>query len=155
MASPAERDLLLAYLEDRFGIDRDGFDGFLFFKKKKSWWIATRTPLLASVSRLKISRMGMKAFQKVGQFLKPTTRFIQVFGSYASGATLVIGEAELLALQEGKGLSLDLDIDQGYVILMMDENRVVGLGLYVNGILRSQVSRKALKIEMLGGEERT
>lgn len=91
----------------------------------------------------------------MGQFLKPTTRFIQVFGSSASRTTLVIDEAELSALQEGKGLSLDLDIDQGYVILMLDENRAVGLGLYVNGTLRSQVSRKALKIEMLGGEEGT
>jgi len=149
LASPGERDLLLAYLEDRFGVERRVFEGLLFFRKQKSWWVCANTPLLTSVSRLKVSRMGMKAFQKVGQFLKPTTRFIQMFGSYATRAVLVITEAQLLELVEGKGLSLDLGLDQGYVILKLDEKRVIGLGLYVNGTVRSQISRKALKSAML------
>lgn len=94
----------------------------------------------------------MKAFQKVGQFLKPTTRFIQVFGPYATGSVLVITEAQLLELVEGKGLPLDLGIDQGYVILKLDAKHVVGLGLYVNGSVKSQISRKALKRAMIRGE---
>jgi len=35
------------------------------------------------------------------------------------------------------------------VILSLGERRVVGLGLYVNGLLRSQISKKALKAEMI------
>ncbi len=132
-------------------MDRETFQGLLFFRKQKSWWVCTDTPLLARVSRLKISRMGMKAFQKVGQFLKPTTRFMQMFGSSATKAALVITETQLLELVEGKGLSLDLGLDQGYVILKLDEKRVVGLGLYVNGTVRSQISKKALKEAMLRG----
>ena len=91
----------------------------------------------------------MKAFQKVGQFLKPTTRFIQVFGRLATRAALVISEGQLKDLLEGEGLCLDLDIEQGYVILKLDEKRVLGLGLYVNGTLRSQISLKALKSAMI------
>jgi len=149
LASPADRDFLLSYLEDRFGIGRREFEGFLFFRKKKSWWIFKDTPLLTVASYLKVSRMGMKAFQKVGQFLKPTTRFIQVFGRLATRAALVISEGQLKDLLEGEGLCLDLDIEQGYVILKLDEKRVLGLGLYVNGTLRSQISLKALKSAMI------
>ncbi len=97
--------------------------------------------------------MGMKAFQKVGQFLKPTTRFIQVFGRLATRAALVISEGQLKDLLEGEGLCLDLDIEQGYVILKLDEKRVLGLGLYVNGTLRSQISLKALKSAMIRSEK--
>lgn len=153
MANPDDPDLLLAYLEDRFGIERGEFEGFLFFRKKKSWWICRNTKLLASVSHLKISRMGMKAFQKVGQFLKPSTRFIQMFGCAAARASLVISEAQLLHILEGKHLPLDLEVDHGYVILKLDEKQVVGLGLYVNGTVRCQISRKALKSSMIRGEE--
>lgn len=149
LAKPAERDFLLTYLKDRFGIARGEFKEFLFFRKKKSWWIFRNTPQLTAVSRLKISRMGMKAFQKVGQFLKPTTRFIQIFGCSAAKAVLIISEAQLFRLLEGEGLSLDLEFDQGYVILKLDEKRVVGLGLYVNGTVRSQISGKALKTSMI------
>ncbi len=97
--------------------------------------------------------MGMKTFQKVGQFLKPTTRFIQVFGRLATRAALVISEGQLKDLLEGEGLCLDLDIEQGYVILKLDEKRVLGLGLYVNGTLRSQISLKALKSAMIRSEK--
>lgn len=95
----------------------------------------------------------MKAFQKVGQFLKPTTRFIQIFGRVATRAALVISEGQLKDLLEGEGLCLDLDIEQGYVILKLDEKRVLGLGLYVNGTVRSQISLKALKSAMIRSEK--
>jgi hypothetical protein len=105
--------------------------------------------LLGDVSRIKTSRMGMKAFQQVGQFIKPTTRFIQVFGHHGTKAKWVVSEKQLLELMEGKGLAADLGVDPGYVILSLDETRVVGLGLYVNGLIRSQISKKALKREMI------
>jgi NOL1/NOP2/fmu family ribosome biogenesis protein len=148
-ASRDDRLALLSYLETRFGLKPGLFQDYLFFRKRKSWWIFRKTPLLADVSRIKISRMGMKAFQQVGRFIKPTTRFIQAFGRHATKATLVVEETQLRDLMEGKGLDISLEIDPGYVILSMDEPRVVGLGLYVNGLIRSQISKKALKAEMI------
>jgi len=91
----------------------------------------------------------MKAFQQVGRFIKPTTRFIQTFGHHASKAKLLVEEEQLFKIMEGKGLDVDLGIDPGYVILFVGERRVVGLGLYVNGVIRSQISKKALKAEMI------
>ncbi|MEJ2023738.1 MAG: hypothetical protein P8Y00_01725 [Deltaproteobacteria bacterium] len=153
LAEPGEREFLLEYLENRFGIGQNQFNDFLFFRKKKSWWICTEGPLFASVCRLRISRIGMKAFQQVGQFLKPTTRFIQLFGSWATKSTLVVSESELLRLQQGEVLYPDLELAQGYVILKLDEARIIGLGLYVNGRVRSQLSTKALRVAMLEGDE--
>ena len=94
----------------------------------------------------------MKAFQKVGQFLKPTTRIIQLFGPHATRAKIMISEEDLLELQKGNYLDRPLDMDNGYVILCLDENRVLGLGLYVNGRISTQISKKALRMEMIGGE---
>ncbi len=86
----------------------------------------------------------------MGQFLKPTTRFIQLFGARATNAKIVISEDNLLDLQEGKHIDLPLGIDHGYVILCLDEDRVLGLGLYINGRISTQISRKALRREMIG-----
>ncbi len=141
---------MLFYLEDRFGIDRALFESFIFFRKKNSWWVSTDTPLLAHISRFKISRMGLKAFQKVGQFLKPTTRMIQVFGTHATKSKITISEDDLLDLQKGQCLETVLGVGQGYVILCLDGNRILGLGLYVNGRIRSQISMKALRSAMIG-----
>lgn len=141
---------MLFYLEDRFGIDRALFESFIFFRKKNSWWISTDTSHLGHVSRFKVSRMGLKAFQKVGQFLKPTTRMIQVFGTHATKSKITISEDDLLDLQKGQCLETVLGVGQGYVILCLDGNRILGLGLYVNGRIRSQISMKALRSAMIG-----
>jgi NOL1/NOP2/fmu family ribosome biogenesis protein len=150
LASPAERSSLLFYLEDRFGIGRALFDSFIFFRKKNSWWVSTDTSLLAHISRFKISRMGLKAFQKVGQFLKPTTRMIQVFGTHATKSKITVSEDNLLDLQKGRYMETAFGMGQGYVILCLEGNRVLGLGLYVNGRIRSQISMKALRRAMIG-----
>jgi NOL1/NOP2/fmu family ribosome biogenesis protein len=150
LASPAERSFLLFYLEDRFGIKRALFESLIFFRKKNSWWISTDTSHLGHVSRFKVSRMGLKAFQKVGQFLKPTTRMIQVFGTHATKSKITISEDDLLDLQKGQCLETVLGVGQGYVILCLDGNRILGLGLYVNGRIRSQISMKALRSAMIG-----
>lgn len=115
----------------------------------KNWWICRQTELLSDISQLKTVRIGMKAFHEVGQFIKPTTRFIQIFGRYATKTTIVVEEARLAELLEGKPLSVDLEVDPGYVILSLSEECVVGLGLYVNGRIHSQISKKALRKEMI------
>ncbi len=116
--------------------------------------MCAETSLLASVSHLKISRSGMKAFQKVGQFLKPTTRMIQLFGIHATKAKITISENNLQDLQKGKYIDAAPGMSQGYVILCLDEARVLGLGLCVNGRISTQISRKALRESMIGGEKR-
>ena len=89
--------------------------------------------------------VGMKAFQKVGAFVKPTTRFIQAIGSRATRSRLDLGEEGLQELLKKGTVDLpNTDLKEGYVILCRGDY-VLGLGLYIRGRLKSQIPRKHLK----------
>ncbi len=98
---------------------------------------------------MKIMKAGLKAFRKVGAFIKPTTRMVQRFGRSATRARIELDESGLARLSAGERLRVDLGIDNGYVILSLDGDRILGLGLYINGETRSQVSSKELRQTMM------
>lgn len=100
-------------------------------------------------SNLKVMVVGMKVFQEVGEFIKPTTRFIQMFGHTATRATLEINKQELKDLVEGKFLPVAMDADNGYVILSI-EGRILGLGLLIDGSIRTQIPHKEIMYSMRG-----
>ena len=108
-----------------------------------------RSRHIETASRLKMSKVGLRAFRKIGDFVKPTTRFIQTFGRFASKATLQIDMAQLQTLLEGGEIPVDLKIDNGYVVLAIGANRVLGLGFLINGKIRSQLPRKEIRSAML------
>jgi NOL1/NOP2/fmu family ribosome biogenesis protein len=149
LANKDERHRVFSYLEGRFGIPEKLFDGYLLFKRKKSWLLMREAPQIYSASQLKVSKVGLKAFQRIGGFLKPTTRIIQIFGHTATKARLEIDERQLQRLLAAGELPFDLDLDNGYVILALRDNRVLGLGLFINGKVRSQIPRKELRKAML------
>lgn len=141
MAEEDDREQVFTYLEQRFGISRNLFDNYLLFRRKKSWWLLQKTPHIPGASQLKVVMTGLRAFQRVGRFVKPTTRFIQIFGYHASGAVIQINEAHLNALKEGETLQGDMALENGYVILSF-QNQILGLGLQVDGRIHSQIPRK-------------
>ena len=102
-------------------------------------------------SQLKISKVGMKAFQKIGAFVKPGTRMIQNFGHTAKKARLEINEEWLSKLLAGHDIPVDLDLDDGYVILDFRKGWILGLGLLINGRIKSQFPRKELRETLLSG----
>jgi len=137
-------------MEDRFGIPEKVFDNYLLFKRKGSWQLINNGVLEAmSASQLKVSKVGLRAFQKIGVFVKPTTRLIQVFGSVATKARIEIDDEQLARLVAGEELSMDMDLDTGYVILEQRNDRVLGLGFFINGKVRSQIPKKELRQTML------
>ena len=87
-----------------------------------------RSLQIETASRLKVSKVGLRAFQKIGNFVKPTTRFIQTFGRFASKARFQINMTQLQTLLEGGEIPVDLKLDNGYVVLAIGANRVLGLG---------------------------
>ena len=126
------------------------FDDYFLFKRKASWQLISRgVPEAMYVSRLKVSKVGLRAFQKVGAFVKPTTRFIQIFGPAATKAKLDIDDEQLARLVAGEELSVDMDLDTGYVILVHGKDRILGLGFYLDGKVRSQIPKKELGQAML------
>jgi NOL1/NOP2/fmu family ribosome biogenesis protein len=146
-----ERHSLFSYLEDRFGIPENVFDDYLMFKRKQSWMIFKNVPYVRLASRLKLSKMGMKVFHRVSSFVKPTTRMIQYFGQEATKARLGINEEQLLKLLAGDSIHVSLDLDDGYVILDLGKRWILGLGLLINGRVRSQLPRKELRENMVRG----
>jgi NOL1/NOP2/fmu family ribosome biogenesis protein len=149
LASEDERHSLFSYLEDRFGIPEGLFHDYLLFEKKTSWWLLKSVPQVALASQLKVRKVGLKAFKKVGAFIKPSTRMIQVFGPAATKARLEIDIRQLKRLLAGEEIPLDLDLGKGYIILELGTNRILGLGLFIDGKVRSQIPRKELRQAML------
>ena len=108
-----------------------------------------RSLQIETASRLKVSKVGLRAFQKIGNFVKPTTRFIQTFGRFASKARFQINMTQLQTLLEGGEIPVDLKLDNGYVILSTEKDRVLGLGFLINSKIRSQLPKKEIRSAML------
>ena len=47
---------------------------------------------------------------------------------------------------EGRGLSVNLDEDMGYVIIRLREDMVLGLGFYNRGTVRSQLPKSETRL---------
>ena len=144
LAGERDRALVLGYMNKRFGICEETFDDYLLLKKEKNYWFLRESPLFNQVVGLKVGTVGMKAFQEVGSFIKPTTRMIQSFGHRAERAVLNVEELVLRRLLNGEFIPTKMDIENGYVILSLN-SRVLGLGLLINGEVRSQLPRKDVK----------
>jgi NOL1/NOP2/fmu family ribosome biogenesis protein len=89
--------------------------------------------------------VGMKAFQRINRFVKPTTKMIRIFGRDATRATLNIEERHLRRLGAGEHLPVNLEIENGYVILAF-KGHILGLGLLIDGTVRSQIPKKERRI---------
>jgi NOL1/NOP2/fmu family ribosome biogenesis protein len=144
LAKEDDRHRLLSYLEGRFGIPENLFDDCLLFERKKSWWLLRNTPQLVAASRIKVSLVGLRAFSRVGDYVKPSTRMIQIFGNRATRARCDLREGALQTLMAGEPIPVDLPIENGYVILSL-KGHILGLGLLINGLIRSQIPRKELR----------
>lgn len=149
LAEERERQHLFSQLEDRFGIPRSLFDGYLLFKREKSWSLVSNSSHIVAAAQFKVSMVGIRAFQKVGAYIKPTTRMLQIFGGAATRARIVLDENQLERLLGGERLCMDLDLDRGYVILTLGKHMILGAGFYARGELHSQIPRKELKIRMI------
>ena len=149
LAEEAERQHLFSYLEHRFGISRKHFADYLLLRKRRTWFLLRDTAFISSAVRLKPVQAGLRAFQQVGGFVKPTTRFIQTFGRFADRSRVQIDLVRLQALLRGEKIHVDLPLHNGYVILVIGKGHVLGFGLYVNGRISSQLPRKEIRDAML------
>jgi NOL1/NOP2/fmu family ribosome biogenesis protein len=132
-------------VEGHFGIPASEFEDGLLFTHQQSWWLLKKSPSTPLPSKLKVRMAGLKAFQKVGVFIKPTTRLIQALGPRATKSRLDLSADQLQSLLAQGTMDLPpSDLEDGYVILCLGEY-VLGLGLLIRGRLKSQIPRKHLK----------
>lgn len=107
------------------------------------------SPSLESASRLKVEGVGIRAFQRIGGFVKPSTRMIQTFGHLARRAVVRLNEVQLEKLVKGEPIAVALEVEKGYVILSLG-GHILGLGLYMDGKVYSQLPRKHLTFFVRG-----
>jgi NOL1/NOP2/fmu family ribosome biogenesis protein len=143
-ANEDERRLLFSYLEERFGIHEDAFAGFELFSRRKSWWLFRKTVDVNLPVRLKVTQVGLRAFDKVGKYLKPTTRMMQLFGHHATKGVYRLTEDEFEKLLQGGPVEVDKTMEEGFVILSLRE-RVLGVGLLMQGTITSRIKQSELK----------
>jgi NOL1/NOP2/fmu family ribosome biogenesis protein len=139
-AKEDERRFLLAYLEDRFGIHENTFDDFDLFSRRKSWWLLRKTSSVNLPVRLKVTQVGLKAFDKVGRHLKPATRMIQLFGHHATKGVYQLREGDFERLLRGEPLEVKSTMEDGFVILRLTAH-VVGVGLLLHGKITSRIRK--------------
>jgi len=136
---------VLGYLWERFGISPSNFDGFEMLETGKSWWLVRKSAYLELSSRYKVFACGMKAFQRVGRFIKPTTRLMQLFGREATRAIVEITGEELRSFARGEGIPCNLQLENGYVLLRMYGQYDLGLGLLIRGKVQLQIRKGDLQ----------
>jgi NOL1/NOP2/fmu family ribosome biogenesis protein len=139
-ADEDERLLLFTYLEDRFGIHANVFADFDLFSRRKSWWLLRKTEGVSLPVRLKVTQVGLKAFDKVGNYLKPATRMIQLFGHHATKGVMQISQGDFERLLRGEPLKVESTMEDGFVILRLREH-VLGVGLLLQGMITSRIRR--------------
>jgi NOL1/NOP2/fmu family ribosome biogenesis protein len=145
LAGEDERVSVLSYMEERFGISSSIFRDCLLFKHRKSWWLLKKPSPLLAPKWLKVDMVGLRAFQKVGSFIKPTTRLVQAIGSAAMRAKWNLTEQQLESLVgEGAFDVRNTEIEDGYVILCLGDY-TLGLGLLIHGRVKSLLPHRDLK----------
>ncbi|RLB79059.1 MAG: hypothetical protein DRH15_09505 [Deltaproteobacteria bacterium] len=133
----------------RFGIPMEAFEDYLLFERSKGWWLMRKSPHLVEAAKLKIECAGIRAFHKVGRYIKPTTRLIQYFGKLATKALIELTKDEFARLASGQDIEMKMDLDDGYVILCLEGRVILGLGLWYKGKLVPQIPRKELRPAVL------
>jgi NOL1/NOP2/fmu family ribosome biogenesis protein len=145
LAEEADQHFLFSYLEDRFGISRNVFNGYWVFRKNKSWWLLSRSPYLRQCTGLKVSRVGLRAFQQVGGYVKPSTRVVQLLAAQVTKGRFEIHELQLHRLLAGETIPFETTLENGYVILALRDH-VLGVGLLIDGKVRSQIPKSQSRL---------
>lgn len=134
----------MSCLEKRFGIPEEVFAPFLLFCRRKSWWLLRHPNPLPLPAALKVSRVGLKAFDQVGKHLKPTTRMIQIFGNHATKGVYELSEEAFGRLARGELVKINTDLEDGFVILRLGE-KVLGIGLLIQSTISARIKQSELK----------
>ena len=140
ICSRNEKESLLDYLEEKFGIPREIFKDYTFLKKGKNVWIFSGDlEALSEVRRIEI--VGIKALSPTKSGLKPTTTFVQIFGKFARKNVVELkDENELIEFASGGIVKRKFNAEPGYVIVKYGDD-ILGCGLYSHTGLISQIPR--------------
>lgn len=135
------REAVVAFFEDRFGMGPATFEGHTFWEKGAGsvWAVAGDESGPVAVETL-----GLRLLRTGGRHWKPTTDGVQRFGAAATRNVVELDRGAARRFVRGEDQALDWDGDWGYLIAATDvagEPAPLGVGLFIEGTLRSQVPK--------------
>lgn len=142
--SEKEREEILKYLEDRFGIEAFNFEEYEILRGVTNFWLFPKTPYLERLKNLQVQTVGLLFLRQVSKYLKPTSAFLQRFGYLAKKNFVSLSDEIISTLKEKNKVEIMLDLEPGYVILK-NKHWILGCGLYLPGKLFSYLEPKILK----------
>ena len=135
------RSELLEFWHDRFEISPKIFKEYTFWEKGHGKIWAFKGNLSKSTQ---IEALGLRFTTTNQKSWKPTTNAVQKFGHHAHKNVLSLPLNQVLQFVQGVPLHMDWDGTSGYVIVrgnLSDHDIQIGVGLYSNGILHSQIPK--------------
>jgi NOL1/NOP2/fmu family ribosome biogenesis protein len=135
-------------LSDRFGIPPAIFDVYdCWATGKRRWWLRDRTSQLPA--GLSPQTLGLSFATQTNLGLKPSTAFLQRFGSHIHKNVITLSDEQAVAqFLRGGSQPLSADVEPGYVHVRF-QGFELGCGYYRGGNLESQIP-KILRRELNG-----
>lgn len=136
----ADREEVLGFWRDKFGVSPETFDEFdLYVKGESKVWIADSDAEFGA--HVDQETLGMPFLRIGDEHPKPTGDALQRFGSHVTENVVDVAEEQARTFVAGDTVEMETrEVDLGYVAVRFD-GRVLGCGLYFPGELRSQVPK--------------
>ncbi|HDM90758.1 MAG: hypothetical protein DRQ06_02715 [Candidatus Hydrothermota bacterium] len=136
----------LEYIEKRFGIGKEVFDGYVIIDNGDIW---ITTPEAAQLKLKAWKRKGIRLARVFKKGIKMTTAAMQIFGRYAVRNVVQLPDvASVKDFLAGRDIAIhNLEgIEEGQVIVKYGSD-ILGSALYRNGKLKNQIP-KGRRIEI-------
>jgi len=124
-----ERERVLGFFLDRFGMDSSVFAGYDLRNAGSCVWLVSRDPQLSALCRLKIRSVGLLPLRQVGRYLKPPSASLKLLGAHATRHVIRLGPDELEELLDSGELRREFAASPGYALIVV-EGFPVGCALY-------------------------
>lgn len=140
---------VLKYFEERFGINKDYFNEYEFYKTSKKIWIASKGINSANLIDIPFESIGMHfaTIDKKRKRFKISTDASQIFGKLATKNFVDISEEKLLDVLRGFDLiNFESNAEDGYVLLKYKDH-ILGVGLKNGKFIKNMIPKeRRLKI---------
>jgi NOL1/NOP2/fmu family ribosome biogenesis protein len=128
----AEREEILGYFNERFGLGPDLFEGSNIFKRGRTFWLAHASEHLRDIRDLDVVTVGLPFLRLVRGRLKPTTRGLQLLGSKATRSVADVSKKDIERFLAGEKIAPPEETTPGYAVVRY-RGYVLGCGLIMKG----------------------
>jgi len=132
-----EREVVLSYLESRFGLPKKLFSAFqLYLSAKGRIFLGPLVP--ESISLLSVG-LGIARRSPSGA-VKPSTAVLQLFGQHITKSKIELSREQAVLYLSGESFPIEPSVADGYVLLTY-KSQPLGCGLLKAGQLKNMLPK--------------